>query len=198
MQQGPRAPEPVLVPLLARADKPQGERSADTAKGRESNYSGTALGVSSPEYTATATAAAAPVQAPDMAAAEQVRYWVSQNVQNAELTLDGLGQTPVEVSISLQGNEAQIAFRSDEAATRSVLESAGSHLKDMLQREGLVLTGVSIGNSGSGNAGSTGGEQRRARQNVRQGLVAPLAPLASAESARRAHPAAGRSVDLFV
>ena len=66
-----------------------------------------------------ATQSAAPLEA---YIAEQVTYWISQDVQSAELTLDGMGASPVEVSISMQGNEAHITFRSDDAATREVLE----------------------------------------------------------------------------
>ncbi len=186
---------PLLAPLMAKADRPQGERSARDAKSADPTYAGTALGVSAPDFSQSA--ALVPAMAPDMQAAEQVSYWVSHNVQNAELKLDGLGQSPVEVSISLQGNEAHISFRTDEAATRGVLESAGVHLKDMLQREGLVLTGVSVGSSGSGNA--DGGE-RRGRPNARQALIAPVTA-ASADSGARLQRASlggvGRSVDLF-
>jgi flagellar hook-length control protein FliK len=132
-----------------------------------------------------------------MQVAEQVTYWVSQNVQNAELKLDGLGQSPVEVSISVQGKEAQITFRTDEAATRGVLEAASAHLKDLLQREGMVLTGVSVGTSGSGDSS---GAERRARQAARQGAIAPLqvATVTTQEMSRRVNTMAGRSVDLFV
>jgi flagellar hook-length control protein FliK len=133
-----------------------------------------------------------------MQVAEQVRYWVSQNVQSAELTLDGLGLSPVQVSISMQGNEAHISFRTDEAATREVLQNAGAHLKDLLQGEGLVLTGVSVDSSG---AGQSDRGARRGRPAVRLVTLAP-APAAGTGSAprlRTANPGgAGRSVDLFV
>ena len=132
-----RNAEAILVPLVARQEKSQGERLALAAKQAEPTYSGTALGVSGPDFSQSA--ALTPAMAPDMQVAEQVTYWVTQNVQNAEMKLDGLGHSPVEVSISVQGNEAQIAFRSDEALTRGVLESAGAHLKDMLQREGMEI-----------------------------------------------------------
>jgi flagellar hook-length control protein FliK len=187
-----RSIEPALAPLLARQEKSQSERSALAVKQSEPAYSGTALGVSGPDFSQSA--ALAPAMAPDMQVAEQVTYWVTQNVQNAEMKLDGLGHSPVEVSISVQGNEAQIAFRSDEALTRGVLESAGAQLKDMLQREGMVLTGVSVGTSGSGDAG---GSERRARQPVRQVTIAPL-KAATAESMRGPRLQSGQSVDLFV
>jgi len=189
-----RTPEPVVMASLAKAEKSQNERAAQSFKVSEPTYSGTALGVSAPDFSQSAAQVAA--VPPEMQVAEQVTYWVSQNVQNAELQLDGLGKTPVEVSISVQGNEAQITFRSDEAQTRGVLESAGAHLKDMLQREGMVLTGVSVGTSGGGGASGSGGE-RRGRPNVRQVAIGPL-EAATASAARRVGQDAGRSVDLFV
>jgi flagellar hook-length control protein FliK len=187
--------EPVLAPLLARTEKPASERLAQSLKSSEPAYAGSTLGVSAQDYSASAAQAPAPAPAPEMQVAEQVTYWVSQNVQNAELKLDGLGQDPVQVSISMQGNEAQITFRSDEAATRDVLENAANHLKDMLQREGVVLSGVSVGTSGSGDAG---GNERRARQAARQGLIAPLQVVTVTAAQGHTRAPAGRSVDLFV
>lgn len=187
-----RTVEPILVPLTVRQEKPQSERAGKAMLVNEPTYSGTALGVSSPDFSQSL--AQVPAMSVDMQVAEQVTYWVSQKVQNAEMKLDGLGQSPVEVSISVQGNEAQIAFRSDEVQTRGVLESAGLHLKDMLQREGVVLTGVSVGTSGRGDSGHG---ERRERQGARQIAIAPLKP-ATVDSGRRPGLQTGRSVDLFV
>jgi flagellar hook-length control protein FliK len=188
-----RALEPVLAPLIAKAEKPQAERNSLALKSTEPTYGGTALGLSGPDFFQSGAPIAA--TAPELQVAEQVTYWVTQNVQNAELKLDGLGASPVEVSINLQGNEAQITFRSDEAATRGVLESAGAHLKDLLQREGLVLTGVSVGTSHSGSSGD--GSERRGRPGAKQVAIAPL-QVVTAETARRMGVPSGRSVDLFV
>ena len=184
--------EPALVALNNRPEKSQSERVSGSAKNADPTYTGTAVGVSGPDFSQTAAQPTA--MAPDMQVAEQVTYWVSQNVQNAEMKLDGLGHSPVEVSISVQGNEAQIAFRSDEALTRGVLESAGAHLKDMLQREGMVLTGVSVGTSGGGDSGAG---DRRGRQSARQAVIAPLQP-ATVSTVARQGATTGRSVDLFV
>ena len=81
---------------------------------------------------------------------EQVTYWVNHELQNAELTLNDAGHEPIEVSISLQGKEAHVDFRSDQAATREILEGAESNLKDMLAHHGLSLSGVSVGGSSQG------------------------------------------------
>lgn len=136
----------------------------------------------------------ASVLTPEMMVAEQVNYWVGRDVQNAELKLDGLGDSPVKVSISLQGNEARIEFRTDQVETRQVLEGAVSHLKDLLGSEGLVLSSVSVGSSGSG-----GGESRDRKSPPQSRQVAVAVPEAFAvEAAMRPGRLSGRTVDLFV
>jgi hypothetical protein len=59
----------------------------------------------------------------------------------------------------------------------------------------MVLTGVSVGTSGSGNAGGNG--ERRAPAGARQAAIAPL-QAATVEAGRRMAAPTGRSVDLFV
>lgn len=190
--QGAKAPE-ILVPAnLSGVEKRASERTEAARPNADPTYGGAPVGTSGNEFSASGSADVAP--APDMQAAEQVKYWISQDVQNAELKLDGLGYKPVEVSISINGNEAHVAFRSDEVQTRGVLESAGMHLKDMLAREGLLLSGVSVGTSGANDGG---GNERKPRQGVKQGLVSS-APLGGVETAKTPRGITGRSLDLFV
>lgn len=136
----------------------------------------------------------ASVLSPEMMVAEQVNYWIGRDVQNAELKLDGLGDSPVKVNISLQGNEARIEFRTDQAEARQVLEGAVSHLKDLLGSEGLVLSSVSVGGSGSGGDDP---REKKTPQNSRQVVVTVPEALAG-EVARRSTRLTGRSIDLFV
>ena len=134
------------------------------------------------------------VDAAETYIAEQVKYWISNDVQSAELKLDGVGSNPVEVSISMQGNEAHVAFRTDELQAREVIESATSQLKDMLLREGLVLSGVSVGTSGAGESGS---QERNPRQGARAAtVVAAVDP--TVNNVTQAMRETGRSLDLFV
>lgn len=130
----------------------------------------------------------------DLYVAEKVAYWVSNDVHNAEMKLDGIGADPVEVSIRMQGNEAHIAFRTDELQARAALENAGVHLKDLLQREGLVLSGVSVGTSDTGGSGE---QERRSRQGGRQSVVATVQPV-QADRSTASSRIAGGSLDLFV
>jgi flagellar hook-length control protein FliK len=131
---------------------------------------------------------------PDTAVAETVSYWASHGVQTAELTLDGFGVAPVEVSILLNGDQAQIDFRTDQAGVRQVLENAAAQLKDMLSSQGLQLAGVSVGSSGMG--GDAGGDRRQ--RPAAQQITLVKTDAVGASIARAANPAVGRSLDLFV
>lgn len=131
--------------------------------------------------------------------AEQVAYWVHQKTQNAELTLDRDGQ-PVQVTVSLTGSEAHIAFRSDQAHTRDLLDSSVAQLRDLLQAEGLQLSGVTVGTSGESaardGAGQSGSGNDRGRQGARQATVQSSAPLGAVDRSRQG--AGERAVDIFV
>ncbi len=165
----------------------------------EGHWGAYALGSGRPvEASAAAQNGALPT--PEMMVAEQVSYWIAGKVQNAELRLDVFGRTPVEVSISMQGSEAQVEFRTDQPEIRQVLEGAMAHLKDLLKDEGLSLAGVFVGASGqrrgdaqhspgqSGEFGESGARQAR--------VEVPLVNATGLTSAQR--PVAGRTVDLFV
>lgn len=133
--------------------------------------------------------------------AEQVSYWIHQKRQAAELTLDGGNGQPVAVSISMNGNEASVAFRSDQAATREMLNGALPELKTLLQSEGLVLAGVSVG--------AGGGQSDASSSSSRQGgdAAASVRRLGSRTTAQAADGPAtvvrrsvstNRTLDLFV
>jgi flagellar hook-length control protein FliK len=126
--------------------------------------------------------------------ADTVSYWVTQGVQNAELKLDGFGGQPVEVRITLKGDEAHIGFRTDQPEIRQILEGAVAHLKDLLTSEGLVLSGVSVGTSAQDGAGA---QEQRHRQGTRQATITTMEPVPT-ESRQRTNPSVGRAVDLFV
>lgn len=129
--------------------------------------------------------------------AEQVAYWVNQETQNAELTVTRDGQ-PVEVSVTLSGNEAHVTFRSDQEHTREILDRSMLQLSDLLRGEGLVLSGMSVGTSSARNpdGGSGGSDQKRRRDDARQAQVS-AAPSAGAGLSGTGR-VSDRSVDVFV
>ena len=128
--------------------------------------------------------------------AEQVAYWVNQKTQNAELTLQRDGH-PVEVSVSLSGNEAHVSFRSDQQQTRELLDQSMAQLSDLLRSEGLVLSGMSVGTSARDSAGGGEAGQQRPREGARQAQVVSAVP-AGATSLARGGGALDRAVDIFV
>jgi flagellar hook-length control protein FliK len=128
--------------------------------------------------------------------AEQVAYWVNQKTQNAELTLQRDGH-PVEVSVSLSGNEAHVSFRSDQQQTRELLDQSMAQLSDLLRSEGLVLSGMSVGTSARDSAGGGEAGQQRPREGARQAQVVSAVP-AGVTSLARGGGTLDRAVDVFV
>jgi len=128
--------------------------------------------------------------------ADRVAYWVHQKTQNAELTLNRDGQ-PVEVSVSLSGNEAHVSFRSDQAQTRELLDQSMAQLRELLRGEGLVLSGMSVGTSAGNGAGAGNADSQRPRDGARQAQVVSAAPSGSG-SMLRGGASADRAVDIFV
>jgi hypothetical protein len=134
---------------------------------------------------------------PEVLVAEQVNYWISRDVQNAELKLNGFDGLPVEVSISMHGNEAQVDFRTDQAEIREILQEAEPHLKHMLAKEGLVLSGVSVGTSAQTPHDTPDQQTRKGLRPERSDTDAVQAVLPTATSPR-ASDASGRALDIFV
>jgi flagellar hook-length control protein FliK len=195
--------DPAIVPIVvtgaatssmmpARREDPSRERSVFRSNATE----GSALGQSFMSTTASTAVQYTPQlqMSPDVYVAEKVAYWISNDVQNAEMKLDGIGLNPVEVSIRMHGNEAHVAFRTDELQARAALENATTHLKELLQREGLVLTGVSVGTAGTGDSGDREGQSR---QGARQANIAMLTPVRTDPVAVGGRVSGGR-LDLFV
>jgi flagellar hook-length control protein FliK len=130
--------------------------------------------------------------------AEQVSYWINQRTQNAELTLQRDGQA-VEVSVTLTGNEAHVAFRSDQSQTRELLDSSMAQLSELLRSQGLVLSGMTVGTSaGQGDDANKNAERQGqpSRQGERQAQVVAAVPAGGAALSRAGSP--DRSVDVFV
>ena len=189
--------EPVLQMVAATAKREEysipGAAKANAAMDAGSAWAGTGRAVDG-LYVDSATPVADVSALTPEYVAEQVAYWVSNDVQNAEMKLQGFGDSPVEVRISMVGNEAHVAFRTDEAQARDALENASAHLKDMLQRDGVVLSGVSVGTSDSGGAS---GQDRQPQQERQKDVVMVATPTTS-EKRVWGSVQTGRALDLFV
>lgn len=92
--------------------------------------------------------------------AEQVSYYIFQGAQRAEVSLQGPDGGLIDVRIDLRGNEASIHFGTSDPETAHMLEASGLHLKEILHRQGLALSEVSVNmsdHSGTGAGRQTGG-----------------------------------------
>ncbi len=150
--------------------------------------------VASSQLTDTMLGSMAPA---DGVVGQQVNYWISSDVQSAEMKLDGLGKGPVEVSINVHGKEADVTFRTDEVQTRELLESSTGSLKELMGREGMVLTGMTVGAHGSGNPNPNGKGGGKHQQSLKP-IIGSIAPSELANSALKPLGPIGKSLDLFV
>ncbi len=200
-------PAPALAALAPAAVLPGGEGAAN---GRSAGQgAGAGAGLHPPAAQAEnapsvpGSDASAPVPesatAPD-AVAEQMAYWATDNLQNAQLTLSHAGR-PVEVHVALDGQQAHVAFRSDQSDTRALLDAGTGQLRALLGQEGLVLSGVTVGSSSAQSETPPRSFQGRMQG---QGAARPAAvaaagtPGAMAERPRPPGVLTERKVDLFV
>ena len=186
---------------LSRSSEPRGEGNPSSSGQHSAGGMAEGAHGASPMESAAADGAAMladPSQAgAEELVADQVAYWVNQKTQNAELTLTRDGQ-PVEVSVSLSGNEAHVSFRSDQSETRELLDRSMAQLSDLLRSEGLVLSGMTVGTSAQGSAGfGDSGQQPGQREGARHAQV--ISSVSAEESVRpRSSGVNERSVDIFV
>ena len=80
----------------------------------------------------------------------QVSVLARDGVQEAQLHLNPAQMGPISIRIALDGNQAQVDFAVDSAATRAVLESGFPELASALREAGLTLTGGGVSEHGHG------------------------------------------------
>lgn len=134
------------------------------------------------------------------ALAEKLSFWMGRGVQTAELQLEAFDGATVDVRIALQGQDAQVEFRSDMPEARRWLQDAMPQLKDLLQGEGLRLSGGFVGTPDQGREGGQprpGGSAGARIATVRVEGPQATTPR-SIDASGMAGRGMGRSVDLFV
>jgi flagellar hook-length control protein FliK len=180
-------------------------RSAERQSGRSvfvpleglAGGSGTASAYSSGALMGTSAAgvAEAPFAAGSCAdVAHKVHYWVTRGVQNAELQLDAFAGGAVDVSISMQGKEALVEFRSDQPEARRMLQDAMPQLREMLRSGGLELSAGFVGTSAD-----PGSQPRRDRDDEGSGGATTVnMPAPTSARTLRTSPSEAHALDVFV
>ena len=106
------------------------------------------------------------------AVGEQVVWFVSQNINAANLRLNPQQLGPLEMHVSMEGDKASVAFVSQHAVVREALETALPRLREMLAENGLNLTNVNVsqqGNSERHDQDSAGSAQAGGAENSAAG-----------------------------
>lgn len=74
----------------------------------------------------------------------KVVWLINQQQQSAELRLNPPHLGPIEVRITIQQDQASVAFTAHHAVTREALEAAIPRLREMLGEQGLNLVNVDV------------------------------------------------------
>lgn len=125
---------------------------------------------------------------------DQVSLWAAGQTRKASLILQtGLHET-MEVEVSLNGDQAQLVFRTDDLQAREAIRThAHALLTDMLNRAGLGLESLSVGGR---DAGQSGGSDREGRGDG--GRQRPGSNEGVAEVAQRLGSRAGVGLSVYV
>ncbi len=112
---------------------------------------------------------------------ERVLWMASNSRQVAELRIDPPQLGPVEVRLTISGEQASLTLVAAHAGVREALQASIPRLQDMIQSIGLELSNVTVGSDASPRQQQTGDEPQRfanARTGDRdaQSEVRPMAP----------------------
>ncbi len=167
--------QPITPPLATLAAGPLGHGGLDTCAALSSSRT-SEIRLSSDASSRASQLDMAPDHARFPAAvSQQVRIWVRDGVQEAQLQLHPAELGPVSVQIALQGQAAHIEFHAAHAATRHALEAALPSLASSLREAGFTLSGGGVFQQAFGQSpqqpGSDGGPG--ARRLPSQRLSAP-------------------------
>lgn len=180
------------VPLATPGGSMDGSRERD-ARQPASPEPGPTPGLAGPGTSGVSTSQASPAPVAGGATefagalADQISWWLGQKTQGAELTVQGPAGAAVSVSVQVQGNEAHVAFRSEQAHARQLIGDSLAQLEQLLGGSGLVLGQVSVGAGTTGQPGHPAPEAGgRVREIGAPSVSAAPAPDASAQAAARA------------
>jgi hypothetical protein len=171
-------PPGLLAMLEARAPADAVERTdgADLARGLATALEATqggagraGLGAAAEGQTArpggpVSTAVAVPFgeRGWERAFGERVVWLVGQQLQAAEVRLNPPHLGPVEVRLSLTGQEANLSFTVAHGATRDAIEQAIPRLRELFADQQLQIVNVDVGQRDASSQASTGDRWGRA------------------------------------
>jgi len=90
------------------------------------------------------------------AVGQQVTWFVSQKISAASLRLNPQHLGPMEMAVSMDGDQASISFTSQHSMVRDALESSIPRLREMLSENGLNLVNVNVSQQGKSHGDGQG------------------------------------------
>jgi hypothetical protein len=122
----------------------------------------------------------------------QISLWAAGQTRKASLMLHAGLREAIEVDVSLLGDKAELAFRTDDGMVREALRAhAHTLLADMLSQVGLGLESLSVDSRDAGESGQS--PRGREEPSARQGARLTEEPAAVAQLLRQ-QPGVGLSV----
>lgn len=82
------------------------------------------------------------------AVGQQLTWFVSQKISAASLRLNPQHLGPMEMAVSMDGDQASVTFTSPQSVVREALESSIPRLREMLAENGLNLANVNVSQQG--------------------------------------------------
>lgn len=129
-----------------------------------------------------------PEFAPELSAS--VSLLIKDGIHEAQLQLNPTDMGPVSIQIQMDGQQAQVNFHAEQAATREALERSLPDLAAALQNQGVTLSGGGVfaqqpqgGQGGRDARGDSRSDGRRSRDGQDDGGIA-----SASRAERRAQP----------
>ncbi|MFN0186444.1 MAG: flagellar hook-length control protein FliK [Aquabacterium sp.] len=94
---------------------------------------------------------------------QQVRLWLQDGIQQAQLQLNPAELGPIQVHIELQGKAASVEFHAAMATTREALQAALPQLAGALHEAGYTLAGGGVFDGAGRDRGTDVGDGRDQR-----------------------------------
>ncbi|MFO1319745.1 MAG: flagellar hook-length control protein FliK [Burkholderiales bacterium] len=129
------------------------------------------------------------------AVADRVTWVMQSRAPTAELQLNPPNLGPVEVRVSVTGDQASVSFFSPHATVRDALQSAVPRLSDAFSSAGVSLGDVFVGADARSGQQSSDGRPRGGRRDDSEAATGTIAPLG--ESRWTSGLTGVRAVDLF-
>ena len=142
----------------------------------------------------SAPAVTVPLDAPEWGQklAESVGWAVNQNLTHAQISLNPDHLGPLEIRLSLAGNQATVWFGTHSHAAADALAASSGHLRALLGQAGFAQVNVDVSRQSGQQSAFAGSSYRSGRSAADMG-----APAVGDDPLRTSRPAARSAFDAY-